>query len=76
MPFLFMAARNQCINMKKIENRYDTFIDEQNTFFTENLQESKELAKLIDSALELLPEDHKDAFLPADVPRDVIRRNS
>lgn len=60
--FLFQIAKNLCINMKKVESRYDTILENYQDMYVDKTYENKELASLIESALNLLPEDHKEAF--------------
>lgn len=60
--FLFRVAKNLCINLKKSEKKYQIEFDDNIDIPGYNYQESNDLAELITASLELLPEDHRDAF--------------
>lgn len=60
--YLFRIARNQCLNLKKKEHKNITF-DEFQFPDTENHQENSEVKEILSSALELLSEEQKEAFV-------------
>jgi RNA polymerase sigma-70 factor, ECF subfamily len=60
--FIFRIARNLCINQKKHIIKYEEFLEDETLVYNEFSQNNEELAKLIESALELLPEAHREAF--------------
>lgn len=62
VSLIFRIAKNLCINSIKYEKRYESFDNTGNFSYNDRTNETKELAIMIESALELLPEDHKDAF--------------
>lgn len=61
--YLLRTARNLSLNFRR-DNKIDlTEFDDYHTYVTDNNFEMKELASMIDSALELLPDEHKEAFI-------------
>lgn len=62
VALIFRIAKNLCINSLKYESRYNTLNEEINLIYNDNTNETRELAKMIESALELLPENQKDAI--------------
>ncbi len=61
--YLLRTARNLSLNFRR-NNKIDTIeFEEFRVYIEENDYELKELSELIDAALELLPEEHKEAFV-------------
>ena len=61
--YLLRSARNLSINFKRNNSHEFVELDEEQFYQIDNNFEEKELTKLINSALELLPNEHKEAFL-------------
>lgn len=61
--YLLRTARNLSLNFKRNNNADLIEYDDYHTTFNDRNLENQELTKLIDSALELLPTEHKEAFI-------------
>ena len=61
--YILRIARNYCLNYNRDNQRVYHPIDDNNYSYYENTIESKELANLITASLELLPSEHKEAFI-------------
>ena len=61
--YLLKIARNLALNMKRVKNPETVSFEDVKYLFNDNAFESRDLAELVDSALELLPEEHKEAFI-------------
>jgi len=61
--YLLRSARNLSINFKRNNSQEFVELDEEQFYQIDNNFEEKELTQLINSALELLPNEHKEAFL-------------
>lgn len=62
VALLFRIAKNLCINKVKYESRFEELSENGSLIFKDKTNESAELAQMIESALELLPENQKDAI--------------
>ncbi len=63
LGLLLKIARNLSLNYKRDNKLNLTELEEIHIAFTENDIETKELNQLVESALDLLPEEHKEAFI-------------
>lgn len=63
MGYLLRIARNLCLNARRDTKEVPTDLNDLIIPVTERKLESEELEKMIESALELLPSEHKDAFV-------------
>ncbi|MCO5251777.1 MAG: RNA polymerase sigma factor [Candidatus Kapabacteria bacterium] len=61
--YLLRTARNLSLNFKRNNNKLLVEFDDYHAYFTERNFEVKELTQMIDAALDLLPEEHKEAFI-------------
>ena len=61
--YLLKSARNLTLNFKRNNKVNFVEFDDYHAFFNDLNFEKKELAQMIDAALELLPEEHKEAFI-------------
>jgi len=59
---LFRTAKNLCINRLKSSPKLEVFLEDSIPALPETSYESKELAFMIETALELLPDEHREAF--------------
>ena len=63
LGYLLRIARNLCLNARRDTKEVPTDLNDLIIPVTERKMESEELEKMIESALELLPAEHKDAFV-------------
>src|SRR6185295_9347546 len=61
--FLLKTARNLSLNHRRNEKVQLIEFEDFHSIFNENDLENKELELMIETALELLPEEHKEAFI-------------
>jgi len=61
--YLLRTARNLSLNFKRNNNADIVEYDDYHTIFNDRNFETQELTKMVDSALELLPSEHKEAFI-------------
>jgi RNA polymerase sigma-70 factor (ECF subfamily) len=62
-PYLFKIARNLCLNYKRDNKQILIHLEEIHIPEMMNDTQSKELAELINSALDLLNDEYKEAFI-------------
>lgn len=61
--YLFAIARNQCLNHKSKRREELVMPDEIELIYRDQPYEQKELLEIIGRALELLPDDYREAFV-------------
>ncbi|MBX3042944.1 MAG: RNA polymerase sigma factor [Candidatus Kapabacteria bacterium] len=61
--YLLKTARNLSLNFRRNQRAEMVEFDDFRANIDDNSYELKELSEMIDSALELLPEEHKEAFI-------------
>ncbi len=63
LSFLLKIARNLSLNQKRTNNKIFTELEEIHSIYIDKQYENKELGQLIEMAVELLPENYKEAFI-------------
>jgi len=61
--YLLKTARNLALNLKRIQKVETIEYDDLNYFFNDGASELQELSEMLDTALDLLPDEQKEAFI-------------
>ncbi len=61
--FLLRIARNLCLNKKREKRKYHISIDDIDLGYNDNVFENKEISELIARAMDLLPDEFREAIV-------------